>query len=418
MLDLGDDLGLAVELLDPEVLAELVDQRQERDRLAEGDALPLEPRHGLVRIGEPATELEEEARLADARIAGDEDDLAATGLHLGEAVVQGRDLALSADERREPALDSDFEPRAALAWPEHLERAARRVTLDLPLPEVQRLEVPADRLVRRLGDDHTSGARGLLHARREVRRVADRGVVHPEIVADPAHDDGPRVDADPHLQTEAALGLELLRVIAERLLDSERRVDGAPRSVRVGDRRAEERHDAAARVLVDRALEPVDLRSDQLEAALDDAVHVLRIELLGERREPRHVGEEDRDLAALALERRARLEDLVGEVLGRVRRERWPVLGRGRRPRAGRRGGRDRRLRLRLAEALAARAAEARPRAEGGTAARAARFERSPAVVAEAVRRRVVGLAGGAAHRMNYTAGPLTRVRADSSIPA
>src|SRR2546422_8578479 len=36
-------------------------------------------------------------------------------------------------------------------------------------------------------------------------------LVHPEVVADPAHDDGPRVDADPHLQTEAALGLELLR---------------------------------------------------------------------------------------------------------------------------------------------------------------------------------------------------------------
>src|SRR5207249_102736 len=173
--------------------------------------------------GEPATELEEEARLADARIAGDEDDLAATGLHLGEAVVQGRDLALSADERREPALDGDFEPRAALAWPEHLERADRRVTLDLPLPEVQRLEVAADRLVRRLGDHHAPRTRGLLHARREVRRVADRGVVHPEVVADPAHDDGPRVDADPHLQTEAALGLELLRVIAERLLDLERR---------------------------------------------------------------------------------------------------------------------------------------------------------------------------------------------------
>src|SRR5439155_21907204 len=212
--------------------------------------------------------LEEEARLADARVSGDEDDLAATGLHLGEAVVQSRDLALSADERREPALDGDFEPRAALAWPEHLERADRRVTLDLPLPEVQRLEVPADRLVRRLGDHHAPRTRGLLHARREVRRVPDRGVVHPEVVADPADDDRPGVDANPHLQADAELGLELSRVIAERLLNSERRVDGAPRSVHVGDGRAVERHIAVARVLVDRALEPVDLRRDHLEAAL------------------------------------------------------------------------------------------------------------------------------------------------------
>src|SRR2546425_3852362 len=105
MLDLGDDLGLAVELLDPEVLAELVDQRQERDRLAEGDALPLEPRHGLAPVGEPAAKLEEEARLADARVAGDEDDLAAPGLHLREALVQRRELARPPDQRREAALD-------------------------------------------------------------------------------------------------------------------------------------------------------------------------------------------------------------------------------------------------------------------------------------------------------------------------
>src|SRR5207244_7048065 len=112
----------------------------------------------------------------------------------------------------------------------------------------------------------------------------------------------------------------------------------------------------------------------------------------------------------------ARLEDLVGEVPARVRRERRPQSA-PRRPDLGRarllgRRGRDRSLRRRLAEALAARAAEARARADGRAAARAARFERSPAVVAEAIRRRVVGLAGGAAHRTNYTAGGAVDTRA------
>ena len=60
VLDLGDDLGLAVELLDAEVLPELVEQRQERDRLAEGDALALQPRDGLARLGEPPAELEQQ----------------------------------------------------------------------------------------------------------------------------------------------------------------------------------------------------------------------------------------------------------------------------------------------------------------------------------------------------------------------
>src|SRR3989442_712123 len=82
--------------------------------------------------------------------------VATIGFRLAKGVGQGRYLAFGAAERREPALVGDFEPRGALGGPEHLERAARRVTLAPPPPEAQRLKVPADRLVRRLGDDHTS----------------------------------------------------------------------------------------------------------------------------------------------------------------------------------------------------------------------------------------------------------------------
>ena len=53
VLDLGDDLGLAVELLDPEVAPKLIDERQERDRLAERDAASFEPRRSLA-VCEPA----------------------------------------------------------------------------------------------------------------------------------------------------------------------------------------------------------------------------------------------------------------------------------------------------------------------------------------------------------------------------
>ena len=60
MLDLGDDLGLAVELFDAEVLPELVEQGQVRDRLPERDALALEPRDGLARLGELAASPEME----------------------------------------------------------------------------------------------------------------------------------------------------------------------------------------------------------------------------------------------------------------------------------------------------------------------------------------------------------------------
>ena len=74
--------------------------------------------------------------------------------------------------------------------------------------------------------------------------------------------------------------------------------------VLVRDRRAEERHDAVAGVLVDRALEAVHAVGEDLEEALEDRVPLLGVDLLGELHRALHVGEEHRHLLALALERR------------------------------------------------------------------------------------------------------------------
>ena len=54
---------------------------------------------------------------------------------------------------------------------------------------------------------------------------------------------------------------------------------------------AEQGHHAVARVLVDRAVEAVYFRRDALEAAVDDLVHDLGVELLGEGGEASYVGE-------------------------------------------------------------------------------------------------------------------------------
>jgi hypothetical protein len=122
------------------------------------------------------------------------------------------------------------------------------------------------------------------------------------------------VETDSHPEREAPLGLDLPVIASERPLDGERGVGGAPRAVLVSDGRAKERHHPVAGVLVDRALKPVDLGRDQLEASVHDAVHVLGIQLLGERGEARDVGEEDGsemprgigDHRAPVFERRAR----------------------------------------------------------------------------------------------------------------
>ena len=56
-----------------------------------------------------------------------------------------------------------------------------------------------------------------------------------------------------------------------------------------------------------------------VEAAVHERVQLLRIDPLGDRREADDVGEEHRHVLALALDRGARAQDAVGEVLRRVR---------------------------------------------------------------------------------------------------
>ena len=58
---------------------------------------------------------------------------------------------------------------------------------------------------------------------------------------------------------------------------------GALGVVLVGERRAEEGHDAIAGELVDRTLVAVDLGHEDLETAVQDLVDLLRVQLLGQR---------------------------------------------------------------------------------------------------------------------------------------
>ena len=120
VLDLGDDLWLAVELLDAEVASELVDEGQERDRLTERDALALEPGRVLAGPDQRPAELEKQSRLADASVAGDEDDLPAPRLCFTEALTENVQLTLPSHQRREPPLDRGVETRAPASWAQDL----------------------------------------------------------------------------------------------------------------------------------------------------------------------------------------------------------------------------------------------------------------------------------------------------------
>jgi len=225
---------------------------------------------------------------------------------------------IASHEGREAALALDVEPGLAAARAQDLERLDGRVTLHGQLAQVERFEVSGDQPRRRRAHEHAARSRVLLQSGGHVGRVANRRVVHAEIVADLAHDDRPGVEADPHLEAPLEARRQLAAQVTDGALDREGGVRGAPGRVLVRDGRAEQGHDAVAGVLVDRALEPVHLGRDHLEATIDDGVDLFWIALLGERAESREIGEQHRHLPPLALERGAGLEDLVREVFGRV----------------------------------------------------------------------------------------------------
>ena len=88
--------------------------------------------------------------------------------------------------------------------------------------------------------------------------------------------------------------------------------------VLVGERRAEERHDPVAHDLVDGALVAVDGLHHALEHRVEELARFLGIAVGEQLHRALEVGEEHRDLLALALQRGLRGEDLLGEVLGGV----------------------------------------------------------------------------------------------------
>jgi hypothetical protein len=127
------------------------------------------------------------------------------------------------------------------------------------------------------------------------------------------------VDADAHREAPLVPALDLLVERRERPLDRETREHGAPRCALEGQGRAEERHDAVAGELVHRALIAVHLVEDAPEALIHERVHRLRVGALGQRGVVCDISEQDRDVAAFALERRLLGQDAVDEVPGRVR---------------------------------------------------------------------------------------------------
>jgi hypothetical protein len=111
---------------------------------------------------------------------------------------------------------------------------------------------------------------------------------------------------------------DTLRVPCNRLLHLERRITRPHAVIFMGKRSSEQGHDPVAHHLIHCALVAMDGLHHQLKDRIEDLARFLGIAIGEELHRALQVGEEDRDLLALTLERGLGVDDSLGEVLGSV----------------------------------------------------------------------------------------------------
>ena len=262
--DLLADLPVGLAVVHLEVGPEEIDDRQIAGRLAVGHGTRLQDEPVLSAVG--VGELVDEAGLPDAGFPHDGDELAVAIVREGQRPAELLDLGVSADKPCESPRGGSVEPGPLRARSgERVDLHGVRQALDRDRPSGDDLHVAFGELQSGGGEQDGAGRRHLLHARGQVGRLPDRRVVHVQIRADGADDDLAGVEAHADLDGHPVRAEDSLRVLRDRLLHPESGVAGAHGVVLVGERRAEERHDAVAHDLVDRALVAVDRLHHVLE---------------------------------------------------------------------------------------------------------------------------------------------------------
>src|SRR5439155_14787486 len=167
-------------------------------------------------------------------------------LRAPERDLQGGELLEAPDERAiEPARN------ARRVWVDGIE-AKRRDRLGFAL-DLERLERPGlnrvfDERIGRLADQDRAVGRRLLQPLREIDRIpGDERLAVRRV----SGDDGPRVDADPHLEPRPELRHELLVQLLEPCEHLRRSTDRTQGVVLVHDRDSEYGHDGVADELLD-----------------------------------------------------------------------------------------------------------------------------------------------------------------------
>ncbi len=253
---------------------------------------------------EPAVHLLDQARLADAGLAGDDDDLALAKQGGRGAVDQARDLVLAADHRQAARAVHGLEAGRTALFAEHAIGGDRSVEpFEVSRSQILQTELAADDPCGCFRDQHLAGRGFALQPRRKVGRFADQRMLLDCGIADEiAGDDEPGGNSDPHFELVALRRHQL----ADRLREHQPGRDRARRVVLAGAWIAEGREHAVADVAQHVAAVTFDQGRTDVLVAGEQLQHDLGIEVRGELGVADEVAEQRRDLAPLGDRHRPR----------------------------------------------------------------------------------------------------------------
>jgi hypothetical protein len=298
----ADDLCVVVTVPDAEGGLQKTPHREERNVPPIGEGVPLQPSHRLAE--QPASQLEDQARLADAGLAGDGHDLSGALACQADIVLQHGQVAGATDQGGQAVLGGRLEAGAARLLASHPVGPHRcGLSLQREVTHGVAFEEVRDHPVRLLGEQNSSRVGDLLDAGGEIDGVTDRREVHPEVVGDRAHHHRTGVEPEAKTAVDAMPPLHLLGVLVEGALHVQRGGDGAACGVLVCDGSAEEGHHAVSREGGDMALVAVHRLAHARDRLPHERVHVLLAEPLGQRSRLHRVDEEDGHGAMLAVRR-------------------------------------------------------------------------------------------------------------------
>jgi hypothetical protein len=160
-------------------------------------------------------ELVAKAALPRSRLGDHADDLCVPRNRSLERRLESRHLALAADELGEASCVGHLQARPHPAHALELEDTDRlRQTPHLVPPEIAQSEEPLAYLGGPFRQVDSPRLGDLLHPRRQVGRMPQRRVVHPEVVTDLPDHDFSRVEAHSYREADALPDAQLVRITA------------------------------------------------------------------------------------------------------------------------------------------------------------------------------------------------------------